>query len=220
LSGAVTTHRSVPARVRRTTIRAWGSDGSLVGYVKLRLDPEHDDDADLLNFNVFVRSDYRRRGGVGSHLLAHVVPIARADGRTRLTGRSYDRVAAGGTFASAAGAVVAWDGVIPGKHLLEFVDLMLVMNDAPRDHVENNDFTLTPERWRQAERQNGLFADICGWLRPAMRVATIDGERRVDLAPEPDPGPRPSQLSGALAAPTAANAPETAGRVPTPELGA
>jgi GNAT superfamily N-acetyltransferase len=49
--------------------------------------------------------------------------------------------------------LVAWDGPIPEEHLDAFVDLMLVMNDAPKDDADLNDFTLTPQRWREAEQQ-------------------------------------------------------------------
>lgn len=44
-----------------------------------------------------------------------------------------------------------WDGDVPEEHLDAFVELMLVMNDAPRDDLELNDFTLTPEEWREGE---------------------------------------------------------------------
>lgn len=47
--------------------------------------------------------------------------------------------------------LVMWDGPIPDEHLREFVELMHVMNDAPRDDLARNDFTLTPSQWREGE---------------------------------------------------------------------
>ena len=49
--------------------------------------------------------------------------------------------------------LLAWDGPIPDDHLDAFLDLLLVMNDAPRDELEVNDFTITPEQWREGERE-------------------------------------------------------------------
>jgi GNAT superfamily N-acetyltransferase len=50
--------------------------------------------------------------------------------------------------------LLTWDGAIPEEHLQDFIDLFLVMNDAPRDDFEMNDFTLTPAEWREGEEQS------------------------------------------------------------------
>jgi hypothetical protein len=55
--------------------------------------------------------------------------------------------------------LLSWDGAMPEAHLEAYVDLVLVMNDAPRDDFEVNDFTLTPKEWREQEEQ---FAAISG----------------------------------------------------------
>lgn len=186
---ALLVHRAVPSRVRRTSFRAWAPDGALAGYVNVRIDPEEDDDPEVLQCRIIV-GDTCRRQGAGSLLLGQVIEFARSERRTRLIGRSYERIPAGEQFALRLDAtaasrthtnrlelrnvdrallekwvadgpirasgyqLTAWDGAIPQERLEEFVDLMLVMNDAPRDDLERNDFTLTSERWREAEDQN------------------------------------------------------------------
>jgi GNAT superfamily N-acetyltransferase len=49
--------------------------------------------------------------------------------------------------------LLMWTGAVPDEHLEPFLDLFLVMNDAPRDDYEMNDFTLTPAQWREHEEQ-------------------------------------------------------------------
>jgi len=49
--------------------------------------------------------------------------------------------------------LMMWDGAIPEQYLADFVDLAAVMNDAPRDAMELNDFTLTAEQLREQESQ-------------------------------------------------------------------
>jgi mycothiol synthase len=53
--------------------------------------------------------------------------------------------------------LVAWDGTIPDDHLSAFLDLLLVMNDEPRDDLEVNDFTITPSQWREGEAQGAAI---------------------------------------------------------------
>lgn len=48
--------------------------------------------------------------------------------------------------------LIGWDGPVPDEHLDRWVDLVLVMNTAPRDDLEMNDWTLTPEEVREQER--------------------------------------------------------------------
>ena len=85
---AVAAARAVPSRVRRTAFRAWEPDGTLAGSVQLSIDPERDDNPDVLGCPIQVRLDHRRRG-VGAALLGHVIAFAQAEGRTRLVGHTY-----------------------------------------------------------------------------------------------------------------------------------
>jgi mycothiol synthase len=208
LAEAIAAHRAVPMRMRRTAIRAWAPDGTLAGSVQLAIDPEHDDNPEVLDCSVWVALAHRRRG-VGRALLAEVVAVARADGRTRLIGSTFSRVPAGEMFARSTGAkdgsrshtnqlliadvdrdlleswvedgprrapdyeLIGWDGPIPEEHLRAFADLVPVMNDAPRDGLDLNDFTATPAELR--EKDDVLAA--LGWQR-----WTLVARRRSDGA--------------------------------------
>ncbi len=44
-----------------------------------------------------------------------------------------------------------WDGAYPEEYLQEIANLLNVMNTAPRDNLELEDFNITPERLRQFE---------------------------------------------------------------------
>ena len=48
---------------------------------------------------------------------------------------------------------------IPEEHLKRWCDLMLVMNTAPREDLEFDDFTMTPEKWRDIEEKDALKGD-------------------------------------------------------------
>ena len=50
-------------------------------------------------------------------------------------------------------SLVAWDGPVPDEYLEKFVNLTMVMNTAPRDDLEMEDWIRTPERHREAERR-------------------------------------------------------------------
>jgi GNAT superfamily N-acetyltransferase len=47
--------------------------------------------------------------------------------------------------------LLLWVGSVPEDHLLAFCDLVHVMNTAPSEDYEEEDFTMTPERWRGEE---------------------------------------------------------------------
>jgi mycothiol synthase len=211
--------RSVPARMRRFGFRAWAPDGTLVGAVSSYLDPEHDDNPDVIDGHITVRRDYRRKG-VGLGLLAHVVALARQENRIRIMSYTLDPVPAGAAFAAAMGAepkaavhvnhlptaeidralmekwvadgpgrapgyeLVHWDGRTPDRYIEPFVDLALVMNDAPRDDLQLNDFTMTTAEWREFEDQ----MDAVGtehWTIVARRVndGALAGFHDVNWAP-------------------------------------
>lgn len=204
----IATSREVPPRVRRWTFRAWAPDGTLGGLVDASIDPEHDDNPDVLDCAIWVARDHRRRG-VATALLAQFVALSRAERRNRLIGTTADSVPAGASFAQALGAepktavhfnhlptaevnrslmqqwvdqgplrasdyeLVAWDRPMPDEHVADFVDLMLVMNDAPRDELNLNDFTISVAQLREDE--NELAAAGC-------QTWTLVARRRSDAA--------------------------------------
>ncbi|HUS60739.1 MAG TPA: GNAT family N-acetyltransferase, partial [Acidimicrobiales bacterium] len=102
--------------------------------------------------------------------------------------------------------LLTWDGAVPEEHLGDFVDLMLVMNDAPRDDLEVNDFTLTPAEWREAEARS----DAVGcerWMLVARRIkdGALGGFHRMAWVPAlpnavfvADTGVRPEHRGRAL----------------------
>jgi len=49
--------------------------------------------------------------------------------------------------------LIMWDNVAPEEHLDAWVDLVLVMNTAPRDDLQVNDFTITAEQIREGEKR-------------------------------------------------------------------
>jgi GNAT superfamily N-acetyltransferase len=207
LDAAWAAHNAAPERLRRFSYRAWAADGTLAGAAGAAVDPDFDDNPDVLGCTLSVRTPYRRRG-LGLRLLAHVVALAAREGPTRLVGDTSEPLPAGAAFATAMGAqaklsehinhlltsnvdrarletwvadgprrapdyeLLSWDGAIPEDHLEAFIDLVHVMNDAPRDDFELNDFTLTPREWREGEEQLDAIKGEC-WTLVARR--TTDG---------------------------------------------
>ncbi len=185
---ALAGHKAVPERYRRYNVRVRDAAGNLVGGTGFAVDPEHDDNPDLLWGGVRVLADHRRQG-VGTQLLAHLVAIARHEGRERIVGSTNGRLPAGDAFASAIGAeskqaqhlnhlpladvdrpmleqwsadgpgrapdyeLISWDNVVPEEHMAAWLDLVLVMNTAPRDDLKINDFTITAEQIREGEKR-------------------------------------------------------------------
>jgi GNAT superfamily N-acetyltransferase len=188
IEDAIAEARALPARLRRTAFRSWADDGTLAGSVQINIDPEREDNPDVISCSILVHPDHRRRG-VATGLLRHVIDHAMAQGRSRLILKTFSRIPAGDSFASAIGAtakasshtnhlptyevdrsmmeqwvrqgqttagayeLLAWDGRVPDEQLEAFVELVLVMNDAPRDELAVNDFTLTPTEWREGEER-------------------------------------------------------------------
>jgi len=186
LEQAIAQFRNMPKRLRRTSVRAWSPDGELIGSTGIRIDPDHDDNPDLLFGNVTVRADHRRQG-VGTQLLAYFVALAKKEDRTRLVGDTNGRLP-GAEFAELIGAeikqavhmnhlpiasvdvekmkqwvadgpvraadyeIFGWDGNVPEEHMENFLDAVLVMNTAPRDDLEMNDFTITADQVREQEK--------------------------------------------------------------------
>jgi GNAT superfamily N-acetyltransferase len=51
-------------------------------------------------------------------------------------------------------SLLAWDGPVPEEYLKKFVDLTMVMNTAPRDDLQMEDFVHTPDRQRENEERS------------------------------------------------------------------
>jgi len=119
LERALAAHRSVPERMRRWAFRVRDGGGTLVASAGTSIDPEHDDDPDVLWVAISVHPDHRRRG-IGTRLLAELVDLARAEERTRVISSSVDVVKGAEAFARAVGA----DPKLP-QHVnhLEFDDI-------------------------------------------------------------------------------------------------
>ena len=121
---AIASTRSMPKRYRILSVRARSADGKLVGAASAAVDPDVKENLDLMFLNLSVLPDHRRRG-LGSQLLAHLLGFAAAEGRTRLLGRTNERVPAGGEFARALGAEPKQAGHV--NHLmLDGVDRQLL----------------------------------------------------------------------------------------------
>lgn len=64
--------------------------------------------------------------------------------------------------------LISWDGPVPDEHMANWLELVLVMNTAPRDDLEMNDFTITEEEVRESERVQ-LTAGVEPWTIVARR---------------------------------------------------
>lgn len=179
--------RSFPPRYRRWSFRARDAQGRLAGVGGTNIDPDHDDNPDLLFVNVSIAADHRRNG-LGGQLLARLVEVAQSEKRPRLVGSTNDRLPGGADLARSLGAevkqqvhtnrlliadvdraemerwvaegpkrgesyeLIGFDGPAPDEWLDKWIDIVLVMNTAPRDDLAMNDFTLTPEQVREREQ--------------------------------------------------------------------
>jgi GNAT superfamily N-acetyltransferase len=68
-------------------------------------------------------------------------------------------------------SLVAWDGPVPDEYLEKFVALTNVMNTAPRDDLEMEDWVHTPERHRENE-QRGIDQGTTWWTLVARHDET------------------------------------------------
>lgn len=100
---ALEAHRNQPKRIRRLGVRARTRDGELIGSTGIAIDPDHDDNPDMLGSSVTVLAEHRRNG-VGTQLFAYLVALARKENRSRLVGSTNGRLPSGEQFALAIGA--------------------------------------------------------------------------------------------------------------------
>jgi GNAT superfamily N-acetyltransferase len=98
---------------------------------------------------------FARKVGAEPKLAEHLnhLPLAEVD-RPML-----ERWAAEGPTRASDYELFGFDGPVPDDILEDFVDLVLVMNTAPRDDLEMQDFTLTPEQVREMERQQAAVGE-------------------------------------------------------------
>lgn len=111
--------------------------------------------------------DFARAVGAEAKAAEHLnhLPLAEVD-RPML-----ERWVAEAATRSADYELIGWDGPVPEEHLDRWVDLVLVMNTAPRDDLQMNDFTLTPSEVREHE-QVSAAAGIEEWTLVARHRAT------------------------------------------------
>ena len=68
-------------------------------------------------------------------------------------------------------SLLAWDGPVPDEYLDRFVQLSMVMNTAPRDDLEMEDWVQTPERQREGE-ERAIAQGITWWTLVARHDET------------------------------------------------
>ena len=109
--------RILPSWMRRTRALAWGPDGELLGTAAVELE-DRADNRHLAWLEVAVAPELRRRG-VASALVAAVLPVAEADGRTLVMGGTP----AGGPGSAAAAAVGLAVGQVEHRNRVRTADL-------------------------------------------------------------------------------------------------
>ncbi|MBW3555851.1 MAG: GNAT family N-acetyltransferase [Actinobacteria bacterium] len=70
-------------------------------------------------------------------------------------------------------SLLAWDGPVPEEYLERFVDLQMVMNTAPRDDREVDDWVHTPQRQRENEERYARKGET--WWTLVARHDATDG---------------------------------------------
>lgn len=217
---AIAAERARPARLRRWSFQAHDDAGRLIGGAGTSIDPEHDDNPDMLQVNVHVAADCRRQG-IGTALLAELVALAQSLGRRRLLVSTYEAIPAGEAMATSVGAqaklrehinhlpiaavdrqlmecwvaegpqrapgyeLISFDGAAPDEHIEGVVSQVLVLNTAPRDDLEMNDFTLTADMVREHDAQ-ALAAGNEQWALLARHVESGEYAGMHDMTWHPD----------------------------------
>jgi len=90
---------------------------------------------------------YARRAGLKSVFLERQSRLVLADVDRALVAGWIDQA----SERAAEYELLFWVDSVPEEHLQEFCDLLGVMNTAPREDFEEEDFTMTPEQWRGEE---------------------------------------------------------------------
>jgi GNAT superfamily N-acetyltransferase len=238
---AIAATRARPERHRRYQFKVRDDAGNLVGLAGTAIDPDNDDNPDVLWTGISIHPD-ARRNGIGSRLLAELVEIARKEGRTRLVGHTAEGRIGGTEFAEATGAaskqaqhlnhlpiadvdrpmlerwvadaatraadyqLIGWDGPVPDEYMEKWLDLVVVMNTAPLDDLEINDFTITAEEVREDDAVRAA-AGIEYWVLVARHKGTGEwaGFHDVSWSPHERPyvyvdstGVRPTHRGHAL----------------------
>jgi GNAT superfamily N-acetyltransferase len=105
VTDAIAQVRATPRRYQQWSFRARDAIGTLVGTARCNLDPEHDDDPDLLFLNVAIHRDHRGCG-LARRLLGQLIEVAETEARTRVVGWTNELRPEAAAFAEAVGARV------------------------------------------------------------------------------------------------------------------
>lgn len=159
----------LPAHVRLTKVAAW-TGGEIVGVARLWVEYGQTNQHTAWT-ELAVRRAYRRRG-IGSQLLATVLPVARAEGRTLLMGESEASIPAGAAFAEWLGASIGLHAYT-NRLVLAELDRNLIQRWIERAHERAEGFTL--------HRLDGAYPEelILGFIK--MYESAMGDEPRGDL---------------------------------------
>lgn len=90
---------------------------------------------------------YAKRAGLKSVFLDRQSRLVLVDVDRDLVARWIEQ----GSERASEYELLFWVDSVPDEHLQDFCDLLGVMNTAPREDYEEEDFTMTPEQWRGEE---------------------------------------------------------------------
>ncbi len=110
----------------------------------------------MTNERVAAGAGFAREVGAEAKQKLHVnhLPLDTVDRAT------LERWVAEGPQRAADYELIGWDGPVPDEHMENWLDLVPVMNTAPLDDLEVNDFTITEELVREGERMRAAGG---GW---------------------------------------------------------
>ncbi len=81
--------------------------------------------------------------------------------------------------------LIGWDGAVPDEHMAKWLDLVLVMNTAPLDDLQLNDFTVTEQQIRDSEKVMTAIG-YENWVLVAQHRATGDWAGFHDVTHNPN----------------------------------
>ena len=160
LEQAMAMAKATPERLRVWIFHARDRTGRLVGAARTAVDPEVQENRDLLQVNLAVLPE-ARRCGVGRRLLSELLAVAEEEGRTRLVGAAVAGRTGAREFAEALGAAVKQD-----VHL----------NHLPTAEVDRPML----EQWVEEAATRSKEYELLGWDGP---VPEEHLARWVDLLP-------------------------------------